>query len=415
MKQKILAIAIIIALILTAVPCSAYSADDGKIDQSVSHENESSMYRYDLNLNVNNPVNSDDMDKDAVNILKFTFTYKDKNGNGNQNKYVFDMSWNNGRNRNADILKKHFIRPNDNEYKSTLSLWVPGLVSKVDILLNMDGGERLSFDVRSISCNGIKINTTQDYVSSAYNDSKATIGVSMGKSIPQFGNEEITKTYLECASTDGGMRDQYNAITDFSVIRSLIEDFDGDINQNISHSDEAGMYLYTLSLNVENPIDISSCDADSLCTLKFDFTYKTENGYGETKKYTLDMSYIGGRNLNGKFLECFTAEGDNAFKSEMKVWIPGILSKVEILLNMDNGERLNFRVDGIFLNGFRANTNTDYVSSAYYDSKAEISCRLPDSKIVLSERTLYDCYGAIAGEKLLSLYGKSAEKYGYIR
>lgn len=414
-KTRFFAIGLIIALVLSSVTCSAYTSDDGKIDQSVSHENEISMYKYDLYLEVTNPINSDDMDNDAVNIFKFTFTYKDRNGNGNENKYVFDMSWNNGKNRNADILKKYFIRANDNGYKTTLSLWVPGLVSKVDILLNMDGGERLSFNVKNIRCNGIAINTTQDYVSSAYNDSKASISLSTGKSIPQIENAELTKTYLECASTDGGLRDQYNALTDFSVIRKLIENYDGEINQNLSHSDEEEMYLYTLKLNVENPIDTSSCDADALCTLKFVFTYKSENGYGEAKKYTLDMSYINGRNLNDKFIKCFVREGSDAFKSEMKLWIPGILTKVEILLNMDGGERLNFSVDGIFLNGFRANTNTDYVSSAFYDSEAEINCRLPDAKIIPSDGTLYDCYGAIAGKKLLSLYAESADRYSYGR
>ncbi len=198
-----------------------------------------------------------------------------------------------------------------------------------------------------------------------------------------------------------------------SATRAFGASTTNSVNQNVSHSEEQSMYLYTLVLNVANPCNTNDCDSDAICDLSFAFDYKDQNGYGTNNRYTLDMSYKNGKNQNENYVKLFQRKNDNGYKTEMNVWVPGIVTKISLHLNMDGGERLNFSVDGVYVNGFRANINTDYVSSAYYDSDGTINCTLPDARIIASDGNLRDCYGALAGEKLLGLYNQNSDKYGY--
>ena len=170
-KKKYISLAAAILLLLTAVPLSfPMSAADVKESGT-----DAEGYLCTVDLSLYNPCNSEDMDKDAVNEFWFDFTYTDKNGYGSTKTYRFDMSWSDGKNKNSDILKKTFIRADDNACDTSFSLRVPGIVTGVSVHLNMDGGERLGFTVDGIFLGGYRINTDTDYVSSAYYDSEATV------------------------------------------------------------------------------------------------------------------------------------------------------------------------------------------------------------------------------------------------
>lgn len=200
---------IISLLFGTIVSLSAY---DGAVNQSISHIDEKSMYLYTFDIYLENPCNSADMDKDAVCVLRFDFKYKEINGYGADKTYRFDMSWQNGRNLNSEILKKNFIRPNDNACYTQMSVWIPGIISNVHIKLNMDGGERLSFTVKGVYLNGFRINTDTDYVSSAYYDSEADIPCFVPKAAAICPDGTI--------SAGTGIRDQYNGVFSDSSIKS---------------------------------------------------------------------------------------------------------------------------------------------------------------------------------------------------
>lgn len=184
------------------------------------------------------------------------------------------------------------------------------------------------------------------------------------------------------------------------------------VDQTASHATEASMYLYTLSLHVANPANLDDCDKDAINELRFTFTYKDQNGYGENKTYTLDMSYKDGKNQNSKFIGNFQRHNDNAYWTTMQVWVPGLVSNIKLHLNMDGGERLNFSVEGVYLNGYRLNKNVDYVSSAYYDSNGEIRCALPPARVASTDGAWTDCYGGVVGEQLKALYEQDAKQYG---
>lgn len=203
---------LIMAMIFGSVISLAY---DGSINQGSSHTDEKSMYLYTFDIYLENPCNSADMDKDAVCVLWFDFRYKESNGYGAEKTYRLDMSWQNGRNLNSEILRKNFIRPNDNACYTQMSVWVPGIISNVHIKLNMDGGERLSFTVKSIYLNGFRINTDTDYVSSAYYDSEADIPCFVPKAAAICTDGTI--------SADAGIRDQYNGVFSDSSIKSAQE------------------------------------------------------------------------------------------------------------------------------------------------------------------------------------------------
>ena len=131
------------------------------------------------------------------------------------------------------------------------------------------------------------------------------------------------------------------------------------------------------------------------------------------------MSWDGSRNQNERFLRIFRRPNDDESCTEMIVWVPGIVSNIDILLNMAGGERLSFTVEKVMLGDFMVNRVVDYVSSAYWDSEAEIPCFVPSPQISLagmdeakisetllavrehSAATLYDQYGVIASEALI--------------
>lgn len=209
-RTSVVSSVLVLSLVFGAV--FSLASYDGSVNQGQSHADEKSMYLYTFDIELYNPCNSNDMDDDAVCVLYFRFDYKDNNGYGNKKSYTFDMSWNGDRDRNnnSEILKKCFIRPNDNSCFTQMSVWVPGIISNVHIKLNMDGGERLGFTVKGIYLNGFKINTDVDYVSSAYYDSEADI--------PCY----IPPTAIVCTdgiiSSDGEVRDQYGGMfTDSNV------------------------------------------------------------------------------------------------------------------------------------------------------------------------------------------------------
>ena len=174
----------------------------------------------------------------------------------------------------------------------------------------------------------------------------------------------------------------------FGTVFSLAS-YDGSINQSVSHKNEKSMYLYTLDISLDNPCNSKDMDDDAVYQLWFDFEYKDSNGYGKAQSYRFDMSWKNGKNLNSEVLrKCFIRGNDNACFTQLQVWVPGIVSRVKVHLNMDGGERLGFTVNGIYLNGFKINTDTDYVSSAYYDSDADVACFVPNASIVSENMTI---------------------------
>lgn len=431
MRKYVLPFLIICFAIILVVSPLSFAFVSAKFDPNNTQE-----YIYNFNVTVDNPCNSKSMDRDAVNTFYFEFSYVDKNGYGTEKKYKFDMSWADGKNRNSDILKQYFIRDNDNKYAATLQLPLSGKLTRTHIKLNMDGGERLSFTVDSIYCNGKKINNNTDYVSSAYADSDADIYCSMESSVidvknsPYFESKtsfDLTQNELKSilSGTDlytGQFRDQFNVDIDNSVLEKCITGSDASINQRISHSDEESFYKYTFWVNVENPIDLTNADYDEVETFLIDIYYTDANGYGKSGKFTLDMSYSEelNRNRNPEYLSLFQRENDNGYNIHFDVWVPGILTKVESTLNM-SGEKLVVNFEKITLNSLAVNTTRDYVSSTYFNSSAVIECNVPPSAIVtdssdlagLDYSAMTDQYGAMVSKKLFELAQKKPTEYTY--
>ena len=220
----------------------------------------------------------------------------------------------------------------------------------------------------------------------------------------------------------GQFRDQYNAVIDTAVLKNCVSDSDGDINQAYAHSDEESMYKYTFYFNVENPIDLSYADNDEVQTFYIEMHYIDQNGYGSEKTYRLDMSYSSSlnRNLNQKYLSCFESYGDNSYKTQFSVWVPGIITEVRSKLNM-SGEKLTVNFDRITLGSIAVNTERDYVSSVYYDSDAKIKCIVPAAQIALEsgslpeayDTELKDQYGALVSETLYERAKKAPQRYLY--
>ncbi len=398
-----------------------------------------SEYVYTINVKVNNACNTNSMDRDAVNVLYFDYYYNGQNGFQSEAKQTFDMSWNGSSNANADFLSEQFMRPNDNSYNTSFDVTLPGKLSKMYIKLNMDGGERLSFSIESIYCNGIRINNNTDYVSSAYNDSTATVYCSMDKSVidvtnsPYFQEHQgleisekamsnLTNEVGGGASYAGQFKDQYNAVIDVAVLKDCVGSSDGDINQFYSHSDEQSMYQYTFYFNVENPINLTNADYDEVETFYIDISYVDQNGYGTAKTYRLNMAYDSGlkRNLNPQYLSCFERNNDNAYNTHFSLWVPGIITQVKCKLNM-SGEKLVVNFEKITLGSVAVNTDRDYVSSKYFDSDATIPCRVPASQIAIAQADLpetytadlKDQYGAVVSETLFNQAREDAQRYLY--
>ncbi len=398
-----------------------------------------SEYVYTINVKVNNPCNTRSMSKDDVNVLYFDYYYNGQNGFQSETKQTFDMSWNGSSNNNADFLSQQFMRPNDDSYNTSFDVTLPGKLSKIYIKLNMDGGERLSFSIESIYCNGMRINSNTDYVSSAYYDSTATVYCSMDKSVIDeanspyfqehegFGLSEKTVTSLaselgDGASYAGQFKDQYNAVIDMAVLKNCVESSDGDINQSYAHYDEESMYQYTFYFNVENPINLTNADYDEVETFYFEISYIDQNGYGTEKSYKLDMAYNSGlkRNLNQKYLSYFERNDDNSYNTHFSLWVPGMITQVKCKLNM-SGEKLVVNFEKITLGSIAVNTDRDYVSSKYYDSDATIPCSVPASRIAVDQANLpadyttelKDQYGAVVSETLFNYAKTDAQKFLY--
>lgn len=379
------------------------------------------------------------MDKDAVNVFYFEYYYISQNGFGSEVKEVFDMSWDGSSNRNSYFLTKYFIRPNDNSYNTSFKVTLTGKLNRIYIKLNMDGGERLSLTIESIYCADKRINSNTDYVSSAYNDSTATVYCSMEKSVIDKANSPYFKDHEELEITEKTMSDivnkiddgdeykgmffdQYNSVIDMPVLKNCIGSSDGEINQFYSHSDEESMYRYTFYFDVENPINLTNADYDEVETFYIRMTYKDKNGYGSQKTYTLDMSYSKDlkRNLNPDYLSYFERNDDNAYKTHFSVWVPGIVTEVSSKLNM-SGEKLTVNFEKITLGSIAVNTDRDYVSSKYFDSDAKIPCKAPLSQIALKNEKLpasysadlKDQYGAVVSEDLFNKAAEDPQRYLY--
>lgn len=431
-NKKTISLLCALCLVFTVfVPSISLSADASAVNAG--------EYVYTFNVKVDNPCNSSSMDKDDVNVLYFDYYYITKNGYGEEKKETFDMSWDGGSNRNSDFLSKYFIRPNDNAYNTSFDVTLPGKLNRIYIMLNMDGGERLSFTVESVYCGDKRINSNTDYVSSAYYDSTATIYCSMEKSVIDETNSPYFKEHEEFDITGktmsdiinnfdtakdyaGDFRDQYNSVIDTSVLKDCIGSSDGDINQHYSHSDEESMYRYTFYFDVENPINLTNADYDEVETFYIQMKYKDKNGYGEQKSYTLDMSYSNDlkRNKNPDYLSYFERNDDNAYKTHFSVWVPGIITEVTSKLNM-SGEKLTVNFEKITLGSISVNTDRDYVSSKYFDSDLKIPCSVPSSQIVLKNENLPETYGAdlkdqygsVVCEDLFNKASENPQRYLY--
>ncbi len=216
-RRAAAAAAALFMTLFCTLPVCAY---DGAVNQGKDHSSDDSMYLYTFDISLYNPCNSGDMDKDAVNEFWFDFSYKGDNGYGKAASYRLDMSWSSGRNLNSEILKPNFIRGNDNACRTVFSVWVPGIVDKVKIHLNMDGGERLGFTVNGVMLNGYRINTGTDYVSSAYYDSDAEIACHVSRAAAVFQGT---------AFAEDGLRDQYGGVfTDANTEKAVSSAKSGD-------------------------------------------------------------------------------------------------------------------------------------------------------------------------------------------
>lgn len=157
-----------------------------------------------------------------------------------------------------------------------------------------------------------------------------------------------------------------------------------------SNSSDGGKYSYVLTLDVYNPCNSNDMDSDAVNDFYFDFTYVTNNGFGEEKNYRFDMSWSNGSNNNSSTLwKHFIRSNDDGFETDLPVTLSGKLKKVHILLNMDGGERLGFTVNSIKCNGKRINDTTDWVSSAYQDSEANIYCSMEKSVIDMDNSSYF--------------------------
>lgn len=182
--------------------------------------------------------------------------------------------------------------------------------------------------------------------------------------------------------------------------------WNGAINQTEDHSGEESMYKYTLELRVDDPCCTDSKDAVE--EFWIDFDYLGENGYGAKKTYRFDMSWSSKdkRSLNDEILrKTFWRSNENSYSTTLDLWVPGLITEVRMHLNMD-WEAVSVSVGGIWLNGYRVNTDTDYVESRILSSNAKIPCFVSCSQIVEPPQTafaqdgvLYDQYGGILTAK----------------
>ncbi|MBR6420379.1 MAG: hypothetical protein IKS42_08585 [Oscillospiraceae bacterium] len=399
------------SLLCTAFPrfggIRAAAADSITWDAFSDNSETPGMYCYTVSGNVSNPCAKSSYKKKSsiINELWFDFSVKTDNGTGSLRTYRADFSYNSRKkeNNNRAVVERCFVR--DNKGAFSFDIWLPGQLTNMAFHLNLDGKlswvsyERLSFEVNRITCGGAVVNTnpSKGDVSSSTGSSNDHVGARMlpidGESVmDMLSSAHVTQTEYQQMVEDGyfeekQVRDTYGAVLQSETLKKLPALCDGVINQSFSHADQQSYYYYELELEVYNPINVSSAAADVLNTFYFDFRYKDNNGYGKQNTYRFDMSYANGRNRNDKYANLFRATNGNGYDVRIGVWVPGIVNQLYCLLNMDDGERLGVRVHSVKLGGFSINEDTDYVSSAYYDSKLTISCTAPAAQIDLSYMT----------------------------
>ena len=207
-SKKMLALVCALCLTVAAfVTQQALAASgDGDIDQTKSHSDEQSMYKYTFYFNVENSIDMGYADDDEVEAFYFDINYVDQNGYGDAKTYRFDMSYSSKlkRNLNQKFLS-YFQTDDDDSYKTSFSIWVPGIITEVKGKLNMSG-EKLSVYVEKITLGSMAVNTNRDYLSSVYYDSDATIKCSVPASQIALDKGSLPSKY----SAD--MKDQYGAI-----------------------------------------------------------------------------------------------------------------------------------------------------------------------------------------------------------
>ena len=395
------------AMLLSALPhlnpLRAEAAENITWSAFTSHTGEPGMYCYTISGNVTNPCETASFNEkaDLINEFWFDFSVKEHNGTGGLRVYRADCSYNSstGTNNNRDFLMKHFVR--DSAGTFSFDIWLPGQLTKVDLHLDLNGWlgwwyyERLSFEINSITCGGVPVNTnpSSGNVSSSTYDSDDLVGARMmpidGESLMQMlGAEHITQKEYEEKLASGEfasrlIRDPYGAVLETATLQNLSNLCDGTINQSFSHSDEMSFYYYTLNLNVYNPVNVNDAAADAMDKFYFDFLYKDNNGTGSEQTYRFDMSWADGKNRNDKYANRFRAINDTGFDVALGLWVPGIVSRVDCLLNMNGGERLGVKIQSILLSGCCVSQSEEWVSSAYNDSKCTVYCRNQDALIDL--------------------------------
>ena len=398
--------------------------------QKAQFESEGGWYLYDIDIDVENPYNKNGSDPDQINCFRWDFTYIDNNGYGSEKTYRLTMEYSGGRWQNSSVLERYFVRSDDNSASHTMKIWLPGKLTKLHIFLNMDyggfwntHGDRVTVKVKKISCNGIQISTNEDYVSSISNDSNADINCTMAQSYPVSDTQLTTKEMQELISgknKEDKVYDQFGAVLKSAALEACLNTYDGDVNQNLSHSDEAGYYKYTLKLRVSNPINRTDAGTDCIEKFYFKFTYKTDNGLGESKTYYLDLYKLNGKWQNQQLINKFMADNDDGYDLDIDVWVPGQVSNVDVHLNMNGGERLYVEVQSIMCNGVRISRKIDYVSSSYYDSDATIPCQMSHGQVVTTGTeamktadVLKDQYGSICSETLINAAYNNPARYIY--
>lgn len=359
-----------------------------------------SWYCYTLRLNVTNPFNSSEGEYKQVGKFQWKFSYRDRNGYGDSHTYTLDMSWNSSGSRllNKELFNEMFARKNDNEYSKDMIVWLPGTLESINVQLDMDGagfmslsGERVSVTVEEVRCGKTVINANTDYVSSVFYLSEAKIRCEMpetyaaeidGNSLARATAGELERIIAGLDSSSD-IRDQYGSKIELGNLDNVMAS-QGSINQNIDHSDEPGMYLYTLKMRVRNPVDLTTCGTDAVEDFRFTFTYLTDNGLGSRMTYDLELAK-GCRYHNKEILSKFMTRGSSAYDLDLDLWIPGILEKVDVLLNMNGGEELTVAIQSIECSGRRVSEKPAEVSSSYYDDTATVKCHMEHGMADLSK------------------------------
>lgn len=426
MKKKIIILIItVLSLFLLTVLASSVSAEDSALTD------EREDYQYNLEIMVNNFVTWKSYGKGRVNEFSFTFYYYSDNGYGTEEAYVLDMSRHGGSNSNSDILERYFIDDRDGEeLQIDFPVTLPGVLKDVTVHINMDGGDRLGVEILRITCAGVQVNSNSDWASSAYNDSNAYVHSCMPmpyispdyspffKSNQFMQREEFEELIGEREALGGyssDFVDQYGIYFKNSSLRAAYRD-DPHLN-DFFDKQTMNIYKYTVDVHVNNPVNILDADKDAVEYFYLDFYYTADNGYGDVRLYTLDMSWNGHSNYNEEYLNLFRRTNDDEYDVSFDIYIPGLVGKVNILLNMSGGERMTLTFNRIMVNGFMLNTDTGKVSSSRLDSETYLSCDFQKGKIDTElndpdRLLLFDQYRGILSDKML--FAAEGNLDGYI-